>query len=62
MIQIRAFFGDWKTVDKAKAKHFVIGIMSGMLAVSTPEKRAAIVEERHLHGITVKELMEDMTI
>lgn len=57
-IQIKSHFGDWKTVSKEQAKDFVKTIMKGMNAV--PEaKKAEIIEEKHLHGITVKELLKD---
>ena len=57
-IQIKSHFGDWKTVSKEQAKDFVKTMMKGMNAV--PEaKKAEIIEEKHLRGITVKELLKD---
>ena len=59
-IQIKAYFGDWKTVSKEQAKDFVKTMMKGMQAV--PEaKKPAIIEEKHLRGISVKELLKDAT-
>ena len=59
-IQIKSYFGNWKTVPKEQAKDFVKIMMKGMNAV--PEaKKPAIIEEKHLRGISVKELLKDAT-
>lgn len=57
MIQIKAFFGDWKSADKDHAKRFVKHMIQGMVAVSDYSERARIIEQKHLRGIAVAELM-----
>lgn len=52
MIQIRAFFGEWKEVTEEQALKFVKTMKSGML-VSNKNK---IINNRYLRGITVEEL------
>ena len=57
MIKIRAFFGDWKEVDKEQAKNFVKHFMTGIVTASDINKKIALVEGKYLQGITVKELL-----
>ena len=56
-IQIRAFFGDWKTVNKDVAKQFVISFMSRITTSSNVEKRMELTN-RHIKGITVQALLK----
>lgn len=57
-IKVKAHFGGWHKVSKEQAKEFVKHMISGMQAV--PEtKRAALIEEKYLRGITVAELLKD---
>ena len=39
MIQIKAFFGDWKEVTKDEAKKFVRNLESGMMCKTKKENR-----------------------
>ena len=57
MIKIRAFFGDWKEVDKERAKRFIKHFMAGIVSTSDIDKKIAMVEGKHLQGITVRELL-----
>ena len=57
MIKIKAWFGDWKEVDKEQAKRFVKHFMAGIVTTSDINKKIALVEGKHLQGITVKELL-----
>jgi len=57
MIKIRAFFGDWKEVDKKQAKSFVKHFMAGIVTTSDINKKIEMVEGKHLQGITIKELL-----
>ena len=56
MIEIKAWFSDWKEVDAEKARDFITGMIKGMNCGK--EKSYAIVNEKHLRGITVQELLE----
>ena len=57
MIKIKAFFGNWKEVDKEQAKKFITHFMSSITTTSDINKKIALVEGKHLQGITVKELL-----
>ena len=57
MIKIRAFFGDWKEVDKEQAKNFVKHFMAGIVTTSDIKKKNEMVEGKHLQGITIRELL-----
>jgi len=39
MIKIKAFFGDWKEVDKEQAKNFVKHFMAGIVTTSDINKK-----------------------
>ena len=52
MIEIRAFFGEWKEVTEEQALKFVKTMKSGMLV----SKKNEVINSRHLRGITVEEL------
>ena len=39
MIKIKAFFGDWKEVDKEQAKRFVKHFMAGIVTTSDINKK-----------------------
>ncbi len=58
MIKIRAFFGDWKEVDKEQSKRFVKHLMAGIVTTSDINKKIEMVEGKHLQGITVRELLQ----
>lgn len=57
MIKIKAWFGDWKEVDKEQAKRFVKYLMEGIV-ISDINKKIEIIEGKHLQGITVRELLQ----
>ena len=57
-IEIRAYYGDWKEVDIETAKNFVKTMLPGIVTTSTFEGKAALIDSRHLRGITTAELME----
>jgi len=57
MIKIKAWFGDWKEVDKEQAKSFVKHFMAGIVTTSDIDKKIAMIEGKHLQGITVRELL-----
>ena len=57
MIEIKAFFGDWNPCSAETARDFVKSMMAGAIAIPESKKEAWI-EEKHLHGITVKELFQ----
>ena len=57
MIKIKAFFGNWKEVDKEQAKNFVKLFMASIVTTSDINKKIAMVEGKHLQGITVRELL-----
>jgi hypothetical protein len=57
MIKIKAWFGDWKEVDKEQAKKFVKHFIAGIVTTSDMNKKIEIVEG-HLQGITVKEVLK----
>jgi len=56
MIQIKAFFGDWKEVTKDEAKKFVRNLESGMMCKT--KKKIEIINKNHLRGITYEELFD----
>jgi len=58
MIKIRAFFGDWKEVDKEHAKRFIKHFMTGIVTTSDTDKKIKMIEGKHLQGITVRELLK----
>ncbi len=58
MVKIKAFFGDWKEVDKEQAKNFVKHFMAGIVITSDINKKIEMVESKHLQGITVRELLQ----
>lgn len=58
MIQIRYFYGDWKETSRTQAERFVRRLLSNMPAVSTDTERRRIINERHLNGVTVEELID----
>lgn len=57
MIKIKAWFSDWREVDKEKAKRFISYFMNSITTTSDINKKIALVEGKHLQGITVKELL-----
>ena len=57
MIKIKAWFGDWVEVDKEQAKNFIKHFMAGIVTTSDINKKIAMVEGKHLQGITVRELL-----
>lgn len=57
MIEIRAWFGEWKEVDRSTAFRFVYHMMEGITTTSVPSKKAALIDGKHLRGITVQELL-----
>ena len=57
MIEIKGFFGDWHEVDIEAARRYVSGYLSGITTTSNPRQRAAMVDGKHLRGITVRELI-----
>jgi len=56
MIQIKAYFGDWKPADKEQATKFVRRMLSS-IGYGTYEDKIARIEEKHLRGITVRGLL-----
>ena len=57
-IEIKTHFGGWREVDEEIAKKLVNNLMNGITAI--PEnKKAAYIEEHHLRGVTVEELLND---
>lgn len=58
MIEIEAHFGDWYPCSADHARHFVQQMMTGAAAIPT-SKKAAWVEQKHLHGTTVDELLAE---
>jgi len=56
MIQIKAFFGDWKEVTKDEAKKFVRKLESGMMCKT--KKKIEIINKNYLRGITYEELFD----
>jgi hypothetical protein len=56
MIQIKAFFGDWKEATKDEAKKFVRNLESGMMCKT--KKKIEIINKNHLRGITYEELFD----
>ena len=59
-IKIRAYFvmGIGKKSILKLRKNFVKKMLPGIVTVSTFEGKAAIIDSRHLRGITTAELME----
>ena len=57
MIKVKAWFGKWKTVSKEQAKRFVKTMRSGNVCMNDDEFETYM-NEKHLKGITVKELMK----
>lgn len=55
MIQIRAFYGAWKTVTKEQAREFITVLMDGMMC---PKKQKIEIAQQHVKGIAVSELLE----
>lgn len=55
MIEIKAWFGNWKEVCEEKARSFVNGMLEGMNCGR--EKGTKIINEKHLRGITVQDLL-----
>ena len=53
-VYIKAWFGDWKEVDKEKARGFISGLSKGMTCID--EIKIRIINEKHLKGITYEEL------
>lgn len=59
MIQIKAWYGDWRAVDRGKARAFIRHMMAGIITTSDPIKKAALLDGNHLRGITVAELLTE---
>jgi len=59
-IQIRAFYGEWQTVSKEKAKEFITNFMSRITTTSDFEKQCNLVDGRHLRGIATAELLGEV--
>jgi len=55
MVEIKSFFSDWHFVEIEQARKFVITMLSGMNCGR--EKGIAFINEKHLRGITVQELL-----
>ena len=55
-IKIKAFYGQWKEVNKEKAIEFIKTLKNGMNVGQ--EKQNKIINEKHLKGITVEELLK----
>ena len=58
MIKIKAWYGDWKEVDKESAKRFIKHFIEGIVTTSDANKKIEMVEGKHLQGITVRELLK----
>ena len=56
MIYIKAWYADWRQVSHETAKHFVEYMLMNMPAVKESD-RANVINEKHLRGITVEELL-----
>ena len=57
-IQIRAFYGDWRTVCAKDAAKFVKHMMSNMPGIGSRDSKIERINEKHLRGTTVRELLE----
>lgn len=55
MIEIRAFYGAWKTVTKEQARKFIMVLMDGMMC---PEIQKIEIAQQRVKGITISELLE----
>lgn len=55
MIKIKAFFGNWKEVDKEQAKKFITHFMSGITTTSDINKKIAMYK---LYNSTDKEIIK----
>ena len=56
MVEIKSHFGDWHFVGTEQARKFITTMLSGMNCGRA--KGVAIINEKHLRGITVQELLE----
>ena len=56
-IFIKFRFGDWHQVNRKEAKSFCKWLTERMTCPA--DKRRAVIEGRHLKGISLDELMED---
>ena len=54
MIQIKAYFGNWREVDRETARNFVLNLMERM-----PSRLGKIdlINQKHVRGITAQELL-----
>lgn len=57
MIKVKAWFGNWKAVSVEQAKRFVSAIRNGNVCMND-EEFEKYMNEKHLNGITVEELMK----
>ena len=58
VIQIKAFYGDWRIVTKEEAVAFVKLMIDGFQAISSTAKKYQRINEKHIKGITVEELKD----
>ena len=56
MIEIKAFYGDWKPASKEKAAAFAKWLMRHMPAVYGEAEKMALIDAKHLRGATAREL------
>lgn len=55
MVQIRAWYGNWKEVTEEKARDFISCLMYGM---TCPDEQKIEIVQKHLKGISIGELLK----
>ena len=56
MIEVRAFYGEWKEATHEQAVRFIKLMIIGFSAIKNEEKLKRI-NEKHLRGVTAEELL-----
>jgi hypothetical protein len=57
VIQVRAFFGKWVSVDRERAASFARQMMSGFSAIRDVDNKYKRLDNYHLKGIGARELL-----
>jgi len=57
MIEIRAFYGEWKPASAEQAVKFIEQMISGFSAIKGYDEKLKRINEHHLRGITAQELL-----
>lgn len=59
MIKIKAYFADWTTATPEQARRFVRHLLNSSNV--NRAKMVEFIEARHLRGVTVAELLEEVS-